>query len=148
MRRLPVPCIILVLLSLLSRSALPQPAALPPISTITFAPGSTLSTVNGQMVLGGHDLYYVTARAGQTLLAFVSSEAEMTFEVYEPDTIIAKAAGGKLMIRGKTLPNAGVDDHAKAWVGAIPRSGSYLLVLAMPENGPVVSPFSLTVSLQ
>ena len=82
------------------------------------------------------------------MLVFVSAEGDVTFQVYGPETTVAKAADGKSLIQGRTLPNAGVDDNAKAWVGAIPRSGSYLLVLAMPENGPVLSPYSLTVSLQ
>lgn len=148
MKHVFAPCIMLILLSVLSGPARPQPAAPPSISPITFAPGSPVSTVNGQMVLGGRDLYSLSAKPGQTLLVFVASEGEVTFEVYRPDATIAKAADGKVLIQGKTLPNAGSDDHAKAWVGTIPRSGNYLIAVGMPENGPVLSPYSLSVSLQ
>jgi len=137
------------LLSFLAGQVLAQPApTLPPITTITFAPGSPLSTVTGQMVVGCCDLYSVPAKAGQTMLVSVVAEGEVTFRVYGPDTTIGKTADGQPLIQGKALPDAGPDDNAKAWVGALPRSGNYVIAVAMADKGPVVSPYSLTVSLQ
>jgi hypothetical protein len=141
--------VFLFLLSFLAEHTLGQPApTLPPINTITFAPGSPLSTVSGQMVPGCCDLHSVPAKAGQTMLVLVAADAEVTFRVYGPDSTVGKAADGKLLIEGKTLPDAGPDDNAKAWVGALPRTGNYLIAVAMADKGPVVSPYSLTVSLQ
>ncbi|HSS87321.1 MAG TPA: hypothetical protein VLL30_26540 [Reyranella sp.] len=37
---------------------------LPPISVITFTPGSNTATMNGRMMPGGRDLYYVQAGVG------------------------------------------------------------------------------------
>ena len=58
------------------------------------------------------------------------------------------AAAGPL-ITGKTLPDAGPNDNAQAWVGAIPRDGKYLITVGAGPSGPVApTPYSLTVSLQ
>jgi hypothetical protein len=101
------------------------------------------------VVLGGSELYYVVAKAGQTLLVSVAAgEGDVSFLVYAPDASIAKAADGKTIIHGRTLPDAGSNDNAKAWVGAISRSGNYLVAVTMGEAGAVLSDFSLTVSLQ
>ena len=145
--RLATACI-LVALALRAAPAIPQPAALPTIATITFAPGSTLSTVDGRMVPGCCDLYYVPAKAGQTLLVSVAAKGEVTFRVFRPETTVAKAADGKLQFAGTTLPEAGADDNAKAWVGALPQGGKYLIAVAMADRGTMLSPYTLTVSLQ
>ena len=138
---------LLAMQGVLIAPAVGQPA-LPPIRTITFSAGSPLSTVNGQMVPGCCDLYAVPAKSGQTLLVSVAAEGAVTFRVYAPDTTVAKTADGKPQIEGRTLPDAGADDNAKAWVGALPRSGSYLIAVYMVDTGPALSPYSLTVSLQ
>jgi hypothetical protein len=58
------------------------------------------------------------------------------------------AAAGPL-ITGKTLPDAGPNDNAQAWVGAIPRDGKYLITVGAGASGPAApTPYSLTVSLQ
>jgi len=75
---------------------------LPPMSVITFNPGSNTSTKNGQMVPGGRDLYYVQAKAGQTMNVSVSSAAPIAFQVYNPDATVARAADGSPLITGKT----------------------------------------------
>jgi hypothetical protein len=139
--------VLLAMLGVLIAPAFGQPA-LPPVRTITFSAGSPVSTVNGQMVPGCCDFYAVPAKAGQTLLVSVAAEGQVTFRVYAPDTTIAKAADGKLQIQGRTLPDAGADDNAKAWVGALPSSGTYLIAVYMTDTGPALSPYSLTVSLQ
>jgi hypothetical protein len=122
---------------------------LPPMSVITFNPGSNTSTKNGQMVPGGRDLYYVQAKAGQTMNVSVSSTAPIAFQVYNPDATVARAADGSPLIAGKTLPDAGPNDNAQAWVGAIPRDGKYLITVGDGPSGPMApTPYSLTVSVQ
>jgi hypothetical protein len=150
MKRLSVVFFITLLLPLPGGPALTQPVVtLPPTSTIIFTPGSTVSTVNGRMAPGARDLYYVQAKAGQTLLVSVTSEGDIAFQVYTADTTLAKGADGGPLINGKTLPNAGVADHAKAWVGAIPRTGNYLIAVGAGNGGVTTPmPYGLTVSLQ
>jgi hypothetical protein len=141
----------LIALVLLPLAALAQGVTtLPPMSVITFNPGSNTSTKNGQMVPGGRDLFYVQAKAGQTMNVSVSSAAApIAFQVYNPDTTVARAADGSPLITGKTLPDAGPNDNAQAWVGAIPRDGKYLITVGAGPSGPLApTPYSLTVSLQ
>ena len=124
---------------------------LPPMSVITFEPGTTQTKMNGQMVPGGRDLYYVLAKAGQSLNVSVApATAGIAFQVYGTDTVIARAADGSPLVQGKTLPNAGPNDNAQAWIGAIPRDGNYLITVgAADTGGPVaLTPYTLTVSLQ
>lgn len=138
----------LVALVLLPLAALAQGVTpLPPMSVITFTPGSNTATMNGRMMPGGRDLYYVQAKAGQTMNVSVSSAAPIAFQVYNPDATVARAADGSPLITGKTLPDAGPNDNAQAWVGAIPRDGKYLITVG--TGGPAApTPYSLTVSLQ
>ena len=67
-----------------------------------------------------------------------------------PDTVVARAADGSPLIQGRTLPNAGPNDNAQAWIGAIPRDGNYLITVgAADTGGPVaLTPYTLAVSLQ
>jgi hypothetical protein len=120
----------LVALLLLPLAAFAQAVtALPPMSAITFSPGSTTATMNGQMEPGGRDLYYVQSKAGQTMNVSLSSAAPLTFQVYDSETAVARAADGSPLITGKTLPDAGPNDNARAWIGAIPRDGKYLIAV-------------------
>ena len=139
------------------------------MSVITFNPGSNTSTKNGQLAPGGRDLYYVQAKAGQTMnvsvvsagpIAFqakagqtmnvsLSSAAPLTFQVYNSEAAVARAADGSPLITGKTLPDAGPNDNARAWIGALPRDGNYLIAVGAGPGGPgAPTPYSLTVSLQ
>jgi hypothetical protein len=146
----PAALFLLAPLLLFNGPASTQPVVtLPPVSAITFTPGSPTSTVNGQLAPGGRDLYYALAKAGQTMLVSIASEADISFQVYAADATLAKAADGKPLITGKTLPDAGVGDNAKAWVGAIPRDGNYLVAVGAANGGPTApTPYTLTVSLQ
>lgn len=148
-RRIAAP--VLALLPLFAGSAFAQAVVtLPPMSTITFAPGSTVSTVAGQMAPGGRNVYYVPAKAGQTMSVSVSSAASgITFQVYRPDTTVAKGADGQTLVTGPTLPDAGPNDNAKAWIGALPRDGNYLVLVGTSGSGvPAPTPYTLVVSLQ
>jgi hypothetical protein len=131
----------LVALVLLPLVALAQGVTtLPPMTVITFNPGSNTATKNGQMVPGGRDLYYVQAKAGQTMNISVASAAPIAFQVYNPDATVARAADGSPLITGKTLPDAGPNDNAQAWVGAIPRGGNHLITVGAGPSGPVAPP--------
>ena len=137
----------LVVLLLLPLAAFAQAVtAPPPMSAITFAPGSTTATMKGQMEPGGRDLYYVQGKAGQTMNVSLSSAAPLTFQVYNSETAVSRAADGSPLITGKTLPDAGPSDNARAWIGAIPRDGRYLI--AVSAGLAASAPYSLMVSLQ
>lgn len=142
---------LLSLLVLSAGSAFGQSVVtLPPMSAITFAPGATTSTLPGQIAPGGRNVYYVLAKAGQTLSVSVSSTASgITFQVFPPDATLEKGADGIAVVTGRTLPDAGASDNAKAWIGAIPRDGNYLILVVMSGGGtsaPV--PYNLAVSFQ
>jgi hypothetical protein len=123
--------------------------ALPPMTVITFAPGSNTATVKGQLMPGGRNLYYVQAKAGQTMNVSIVAAAPIAFQVYNPETTVARAADGSPVITGKTLPDAGPNDNAQAWIGALPRDGNYLIAVGAGLGGLVApAPYSLTVSLR
>jgi hypothetical protein len=142
---------LLSLLVLLAGSALGQSVlTLPPMTTITFTPGSTTSTLAGQVAPGGRNVYYVLAKAGQSLSVSVASTANaITFQVFPPEATLEKGADGVAVVTGRTLPDAGPSDNAKAWIGAIPRDGNYLILVSMSAgSASPPSPYNLTVSLQ
>ena len=141
----------LPLISLASAQAIAQAVNnLPGMTTVTFAPGSNTSTLAGQLAPGGRAVYYVQAKAGQTLMVSVMPVATgVTFQVFKADATLAKGADGLPVVTGGTLPDAGANDNATAWIGAIPRDGNYLILVAMrPAQAAPPSPYNLTVSLQ
>ena len=123
---------------------------LPPMSAITFAPGATTATMAGQIAPGGRNVYYVLAKAGQNLSVSVgSTAASITFQVYPPDATLEKGADGTAAVSGRALPDAGPSDNAKAWIGAMPRDGNYLILVTMSAGGgSAPTPYNLAVSLQ
>jgi hypothetical protein len=123
--------------------------ALPPMSTITFPPGSKTATVSGHLSPGGRFPYYVAAKAGQTLSVSANSgTVTITFQVFRPDTVLSRGADGMAQARGRTLPDAGPTDNARAWIGAIPQDGNYLILIAMAPGTGTPAPYTLTVALQ
>lgn len=138
-------------LSLASAHAFAQPVnTLPGITTVTFAPGSNATTLAGQMAPGGRSVYYVQAKAGQTLMVSVMPVVTgVSFQVFKADASLAKGADGLPVVSGGTLPDAGPTDNATAWIGAIPRDGNYLILVTMRAAATATpSPYNLTVSLQ
>lgn len=122
---------------------------LPPMSTITFAPGTRTSDVKGHLSPGGRFPYYVAAKAGQTLTVSASSSAgTVTFQVFHPDATLTRAPDGMALVRGRTLPDAGPTDDARAWIGAIPKDGNYLILVGMAVSARAPAPYTLTVALQ
>jgi hypothetical protein len=143
--------IVLPAVSVASARAFAQPVnPLPGMTTVTFPPGSNTTTLAGQLAPGGRNVYYVQAKAGQTLMVSVMPVATgVSFQVFKADASLAKGADGLPVVSGGTLPDAGPADNATAWIGAIPRDGNYL-ILAVMRPGPAgpPSPYNLTVSLQ
>lgn len=136
---------------LASARAFAQPVnTLPGMTVVTFAPGSNTATLAGQLAPGGRNVYYVQAKAGQTLMVSVMPAATgVSFQVFKADASLAKGADGLPVITGGTLPDAGPTDNATAWIGAIPRDGNYLILATMrPAAAATPSPYNLTVSLQ
>jgi hypothetical protein len=136
--------------SFASARAFAQPVNnLPGMTTVTFAPGSNTSTLAGQLAAGGRNVYYVQAKAGQTLMVSVMPAATgASFQVFKADATLAKGADGLPVVTGGTLPDAGPTDNATAWIGAIPRDGNYVILVAMHASATATpSPYNLTVSL-
>ncbi len=134
-------------LPLFTGIAFGQVNTLPPMTAITFAPGSSTSTVTGEAAPGGRNVYYVAAKAGQSLTVTVGS-GPVTFQVFRADATLAKGADGLPVVTGRTLPDAGPSDNAKAWIGAIPQDGNYLILVGQPAGAPMPAPYSLSVALQ
>ncbi len=138
-------------LSLVSARAVAQSVnTLPGMTTVTFPPGSNATTIAGQLAPGGRSVYYVQAKAGQTLMVSVMPVATgISFQVFKANAGVAKGADGLPVVTGGTLPDAGPSDNATAWIGAIPQDGNYLVLVTMrPAAAPTPSPYNLTVSLQ
>jgi len=138
-------------LSLASPPAFTQPVnTLPGMTSVTFAPGSNTTTLAGQLAPGGRGVYYVQAKAGQTLMVSVMPAATgVSFQVFKADASLAKGADGLPVISGGTLPDAGPSDNATAWIGAVPLDGNYLILVAMRSAASATAnPYNLTVSLR
>ena len=122
---------------------------LPPVTTITFPAGQNTSTVTGEAPPGGRNAYYVQAKAGQTLMVSVGEAAAgITFQVFKADATLARGADGQPVVTGGTLPDAGPKDQVRAWIGAVPDDGNYLILVTMSgAAGGQPGGYSLTVSL-
>ena len=75
----------------------------------------------------------------------ISAGNNASFQVYHPDTTVALGANGQPVITGRTLPDAGANDNAVAWIGLLPGPGNYLIVVGAKSGGTA---YSLTVTLQ
>ena len=120
------------------------------MTAITFAAGSATSTLAGQIVPGGRNVYFVLAKAGQNLSVSVASpNPGVTFQVYPPEATLAKGTDGVAVVAGRALPDAGPSDNAKAWIRALLRDGNYLILVTV-SAGTAAAPFpyNLTVALQ
>jgi hypothetical protein len=96
---------------------------------IRFSPGSVSSTVEEAVIRGERDVYFVTARAGQTLEVSISAlEDNAVFSIYQPGSVAVEKVG-VTKVTGNTLPKAGETDDATVWKGALPVSGKYLIVV-------------------
>jgi hypothetical protein len=140
----------LLLLPLFAGSALAQPVTnLLASTTVTFAPGTNSAALSGQLAPAGRALYFVQAKAGQTLMVSIAPPAPgLAFQVFRPDSTLAKGTDGMAVVTGATLPDAGPNDKATAWIGAIPRDGNYIVLVGMAAGAAPPAPYSLTMSLK
>jgi len=84
---------------------------------VQFEKGKSWATIEGNVVRGTRDTYLLNAREGQTMTVGISSlENNAVFQIYEPK-------------KGKTLNGAGEMDEAKNWVGGLPETGDYKIVV-------------------
>ncbi|HYF54924.1 MAG TPA: hypothetical protein VEA41_11760 [Salinarimonas sp.] len=104
-------------------------AAQEPPTPIRFARGASSAVLEGAVIRGERALYGLEARAGQRLAVRVASpERNAVVQIYEPGAR-RRVEEGVLEVEGRALPGAGEGEDARAWSGALPRSGTYLLVV-------------------
>ncbi|MBI3196979.1 MAG: hypothetical protein HYZ40_05615 [Rhodospirillales bacterium] len=123
----------------------------PSIPIVQVPPGPGGATVTGQVGSGqassaNPGLYYVAGTYGQTLSVSVTSAGNSaTFRIFHPDTTVALGANGRPTIAGRTLPDAGANDNAVAWIGSLPGPGNYLIAVGAGSSNAA---YSLTITLQ
>ena len=84
---------------------------------IQFARGSSSATVNGAVIRGERDRYYLGAQKGQTMsVKITSAEDNAVFQVYLPG-------------EEEALSGAADSDDAKDWSGELPRDAEYVIVV-------------------
>jgi hypothetical protein len=93
---------------------------------LRFPRGSTSTTIEGGVIRGERDLYFLTANATQTMEMNISPlEGNAVFEIYKPGYTVSER-DGFIEIDGESLPEAGETNDAKVWKGVLPVSGKYL----------------------
>ena len=104
---------------------------LPAIRTVTLSLAPASTTVTGSLAdTRARALYYVPGQASQTMNVMVASPGNnVVFQVWEPGTGVRTNADGTLVLDGMSMHDAGPAEEPAAWVGALPRSGPYLLVV-------------------
>jgi hypothetical protein len=113
-----------VVLALLALPAIAQEPA-----SIRFAHNASAAELVGSVVRGERALYTLEARAGQTLVARITSaEDNAVFQLYIPGARTMQR-DGVLSVEGTALPGAAEGDDARAWRGRLPVSGAYLFVV-------------------
>ena len=127
---------------LVSLAALPASGQQAPnIPILQVPPGPAGATVTGQAGSANPALYYVAGTYGQTLSVSVTSAGNnASFQVYHPDTTVARGANGQPVIAGRTLPDAGASDNAAAWIGSLPGPGNYLIVVGAKSGSADFQP--------
>jgi hypothetical protein len=97
---------------------------------IFFATGSTRGTVGGRVQRGGHNLYSLTASAGQSMIVTLTTpDDNAAFDIYEPGTTLGYDSDGVLEFHGKSLRVAGDGNDATRWRGRLPHTGTYLIAV-------------------
>lgn len=117
---------------------------LPDIPAIEVGPEG--GKVTGKLAPGGRNLYYVSAQSLQALAITLTSAGNIAvFQVYGPGAQVTSGSQGIPVITGTTLTDAGTTDASMAWMGVVPQSGQYLVVVDS-KGGPTA--YTLTVQLQ
>jgi hypothetical protein len=96
---------------------------------IHFSPGSASATIEGAAIRGERDVYYITAKAGQTPEVRISAvENNAVFAIFKPGSV-ATEKDGFTEITGEAMPKAGEADDTQTWIGTLPVTGKYLIVV-------------------
>ena len=100
---------------------------------IQFARGASSATVEGAVIRGDRDRYYLGAKKGQTMSVKITSEEDnAVFQLYLPG-------------EEEALPGAGDSDDAKNWSGELPRDAEYVIVVGGTRGN---ASYKLTVSIE
>ena len=100
---------------------------------IQFARGASSATVEGAVIRGERDRYYLGAKKGQTMSVKITSEEDnAVFQLYLPG-------------EEEALPGAGDSDDAKNWSGELPRDAEYVIVVGGTRGNAT---YKLTVSIE
>lgn len=119
---------------------------LPAIRTVTLSPAPASTTVTGSLTdTKARALYYVPGQAGQTMNVMVVSPGNnVVFQVWEPGTGVRTNTDGILALDGKPMHDAGPTEEPAAWIGALPRTGPYLLVVYSRRDA---ASYTVTISV-
>ena len=71
-------------------------------------------------------------------------DTNIVMQLYRPRWMIARTSDG-IEVRGLPLPGAKEGDDAKDWVGTLPASGRYLLILGASWGG---GPYHVRIKLE
>ena len=101
---------------------------------IHFARGASRAVVSGEVERGGRALYTLGAHAGQTLaIGAIALERNVAFQIYRPGFVLPAQPGDD--IQGETLRGAGEGQDSRHWLGRLPDSGDYLVVVGATRGG-------------
>lgn len=96
---------------------------------IRFSRGSTSTTIEGNVIRGERDLYFLTDNAKQTMeIKILALENNAVFQIYKPGYKVS-VDDGITDIDGESLLGVGEMNNAKAWKGVLPVFGKYLFVV-------------------
>lgn len=119
---------------------------LPAIRTVALSPAPSSTNVTGTLAdTKARSLFYIPGEAGQTMNVMVASPGNnVVFQVWEPGTLVRSNPDGPLVLDGKPMHDAGPTDEPAAWVGALPRTGPYLLMAYSRRDAAT---FTLTIAV-
>ena len=132
MRRLLGVFLLVVLCSLLFAGAVASQEGNGKQQRVRFARGRTTAVLNGSVVRGDIDRYFLEAREGQTMIVHVTShQKNAVFSIMGPD--------------GETLPGAEEGADTRDWSGTLPASGHYAIWVG-PTRGN--SSYTLEITIR
>jgi hypothetical protein len=121
-----IPLLVLMVLSAFAAAVCDAKVA----REIRFSPGSNSTVIEQSVIRGERDLYYLTAKAGQTLAVNLTAlEHNAVFAIYPPGYAVTSGEDGFIEITGASLAKAGESHDATAWQGPLPVSGKYLIAV-------------------
>jgi hypothetical protein len=120
--------------------------SLPAIRTLSLSAAPASTTVTGTLAdIKARGLYYVPGRAGETMNVMVTSPGNnVVFQIWEPGTLVRLNPDGTPSLDGKPMHDAGPTDEPAAWIGALPKTGPYLLMAYSRRDA---ASYTLTISV-